>query len=132
MNIKPDIRIIVVDDMVTMRRILINMLTELGLENVTQASDGEIAWKLIQQESQYKKPIEFIISDWNMPNMTGIELFKKVRTHDTIKDVPFLMVTAENENEKILQAVEAGVTNLIVKPFTIDILKTKLTQIFGK
>ena len=132
MKIQPNLRIIVVDDMITMRRILINMLTELGFKDITQAQDGDIAWKVIKEKTQYKTPIEFIVSDWNMPNMSGIELLRKVRSDEQMKNVPFLMVTAENENEKVKEAVTAGVTNLIVKPFTIDIFKTKLTQIFGK
>ena len=119
--------VLVVDDFSTMRRIVKNSLKQLGFDNVTEAEDGKIAFdKLKGSGTDFK----LIVSDWNMPNMMGIDLLRAVRGDEHLKDTPFLMITAEGQKENILEAAKAGVSNYVVKPFTVDILQTKLEAIF--
>ncbi len=118
-------KVLVVDDFSTMRRIIKNTLRQLGFENVVEADDGESAVRKLESER-----IDFIISDWNMPKMSGLELLKFVRSHEEFKDLPFLMVTAEAQKENVLEAVKAKVSNYIVKPFTADTLGEKIDKIF--
>ncbi len=121
----PKMRILIVDDFATMRRIIKNILKQLGFENIAEADDGKAALRVLESQS-----IDFIVSDWNMPNMTGLELLKAVRANEKFKDIPFLMVTAEALKENIVEAVKAGVSNYIVKPFTAETLKGKIEKIF--
>jgi two-component system chemotaxis response regulator CheY len=123
---KPDMKILVVDDFPTMRRIVKTLLKQLGYTNITEAEDGEIAYRTLQSTPD----IEFIVSDWNMPNMTGLEFLKTVRADPKFKSIPFLMVTAEAEKENIIEAVKSGVSNYVVKPFTADTLKEKMAKVF--
>ena len=125
MAMNPNIRILVVDDFSTMRRIIKNILRQLGFNNVVEADDGTTAWDVLNKDR-----IEFIISDWNMPQMTGIDLLRKVRASDEFGDLPFLMVTAEAQQENIIEAVQAKVSNYIVKPFTAEVMKQKIDKIF--
>jgi len=125
MAYNPDMRVLVVDDFSTMRRIIKNILRQLGFNNVVEADDGTTAWDILNKDK-----IEFIISDWNMPQMTGIELLRKVRASEEFADLPFLMVTAEAQQENIIEAVQAKVSNYIVKPFTADVMKQKIDKIF--
>lgn len=125
MPLNPDMRILIVDDFSTMRRIVRNILRQLGMNNVVEADDGTTAWDTLNREK-----IDFIVSDWNMPKMTGIELLRKVRSSEEFADIPFLMVTAEAQQENIIEAVQAKVSNYIVKPFTADTLKQKIDKIF--
>ncbi len=125
MAIDYNMKVMIVDDFATMRRIVKNILTQLGFKNFVEADDGSVAWEMLQKE-----PVDFIISDWNMPKMTGIELLKKVRADDKLKDTPFLMVTAEAQKENIVEAVKAKVSNYIVKPFTPETLGEKIEKIF--
>jgi two-component system chemotaxis response regulator CheY len=118
-------KVLVVDDFSTMRRIVKNILRQLGFENIVEADDGETAVGKLESER-----IDFIISDWNMPKMSGLELLKWVRSHDEFKDLPFLMVTAEAQKENVLEAVKAKVSNYIVKPFTAETLSEKIEKIF--
>jgi len=118
-------RILVVDDFSTMRRIIKNILRQLGYNNIVEADDGTAAVGILEREK-----IDFIISDWNMPQMTGIELLRHVRQTEQLKDTPFLMVTAEAQQENIIEAVKAKVSNYIVKPFTADTLQEKIEKIF--
>ena len=122
---KPDLKILVVDDFPTMRRIVKTLMKQNGFENFTEAEDGRDAYRILQEHGDF----EMIISDWNMPNMTGLELLKTVRADAKFKHLPFLMVTAEAEKENIIEAVKAGVSNYIVKPFTGQALKEKLAKI---
>ncbi|MEG2139332.1 MAG: chemotaxis response regulator CheY [Bilophila sp.] len=122
----PNMRVLVVDDFSTMRRIIKNILRQLGFNNVVEADDGTTAWEVINKEK-----VEFIVSDWNMPQMTGIELLRKVRGSEEYGDTPFLMVTAEAQQENIIEAVQAKVSNYIVKPFTAETMKQKIDKIFG-
>ncbi|MCA1986796.1 MAG: chemotaxis response regulator CheY [Desulfovibrio sp.] len=119
------LRILVVDDFSTMRRIIKNILRQLGFNTIEEADDGSTAWEMLN-----KGGIDFIISDWNMPTMTGIELLRKVRASEEFQDLPFLMVTAEAQQENVIEAVQAKVSNYIVKPFTAETLKQKIDKIF--
>ncbi len=119
-------KILVVDDFSTMRRIIKNILKQIGFNNVDEAENGQTALAKIGDGGNY----DFVISDWNMPEMTGIELLKQVRANEATKDLPFLMVTAEAKKENVVEAVKAGVNNYIVKPFTAEVLQEKISKIF--
>jgi two-component system chemotaxis response regulator CheY len=120
-----DIRILVVDDFSTMRRIIRGVLKKLGFNNIEEAEDGDVALAKLKAGE-----FQFIISDWNMPNMRGIDLLKAVRADDKLKALPFLMVTAEAKKEEVLAAMQAGVSQYMVKPFTPDALERKIQAIF--
>ena len=128
----PTTKVMVVDDFKTMRKIVINSLSGLGLTNVTEAEDGADALPILERAAQDGTPFGLIISDWNMPKLPGIELLKKVRGNELIKGTPFLMVTAEAEQKNILEAVKLGVSNYIVKPFSPQIFQEKLTAVYKK
>jgi len=125
-NMDLSITVLVVDDFATMRRIVKNILRQLGFENIIEADDGTTALDALK-----KNKIDLIVSDWNMPKMTGLELLKTVRASDEYKDVPFLMVTAETQKQNVLDAVQAGVSNYVVKPFTAEQISDKLQKIYG-
>lgn len=125
LNVSRDIQILVVDDFLTMRRIIRTALNQIGFGNITEADNGESALAVMRS-----KKIDFIISDWNMPKMMGIDLLKAVRANEATKDVPFLMVTAESQKENVMEAVKSGVSSYIVKPFTRETLEQKLEIIF--
>jgi len=127
MQINRDMKILVVDDFSTMRRIVKNLLKELGFTHFDEADDGATAWPMAQT-GKY----DFIVSDWNMPQMTGIQLLKNVRADDKIKDTPFLLITAEAKRSQILEAAQAGVDGYIVKPFTAATLNEKIQKIFER
>jgi two-component system chemotaxis response regulator CheY len=118
------IKYLVVDDFSTMRRIVKNLLQELGYQNVQEADDGKTAWPMLQAGS-----FDFVITDWNMPLMPGLDLLKAIRADEKLKSLPVLMVTAEAKREQIVEAVQAGVSGYVVKPFTAEILKQKLDKI---
>jgi two-component system chemotaxis response regulator CheY len=122
-------KILVVDDFSTMRRIVRNLLVELGFSNplIQEADDGNNA--LIMLKSQ---PFDLVVTDWNMPNMTGIDLLRAIRAEASLKGLPVLMVTAENNRDQIIAAAQAGVNGYIVKPFNAVTLKEKLTKIFER
>lgn len=119
-------KILVVDDFSTMRRIVKNILKQLGYENLDEAEDGQQALSKLKGSSY-----DFVVTDWNMPNMTGLELCAAIRADDSLKEVPVLFVTAEAQKENIIQAVQAGASNYIVKPFTAEVLKEKMEKIFS-
>ncbi|OKP01761.1 chemotaxis response regulator CheY [Xenorhabdus eapokensis] len=122
-----DLRFLVVDDFSTMRRIVRNLLKELGFNNVDEAQDGaEALTKLRTAE------FDFVISDWNMPNIDGLELLKTIRSEAKLAALPVLMVTAEAKKENIIAAAQAGASGYVVKPFTAAILEEKLNKIFEK
>ncbi|NCN95329.1 MAG: response regulator [Bdellovibrionales bacterium] len=127
-----DTKVLVVDDFKTMRKIVINALKNCGLENVEEADDGATAWPMFEEAAASDKPFSLVISDWNMPKMQGIDFLKNVRAHPAGKATPFVLVTAEAEQSNIVQAVQAGVSNYIVKPFSPADLKTKLEQVYAK
>jgi two-component system, chemotaxis family, chemotaxis protein CheY len=114
-------RVLVVDDFATMRRIVKSVLKQIGFEKIIEATDGNLALEVLKKEE-----VGLIVSDWNMPNMTGLELLRAVRGDEKLKTIPFIMVTAEGLKENVLEAVKAGVTNYIVKPFTPENLTVKI------
>jgi len=122
-----NMKILVVDDFSTMRRIVKNILRQLNFVNIIEADDGSTALETLQSEK-----IDLVVSDWNMPKMTGLELLKIMKADDALKLIPFLMVTAEAQQENIIEAVKSGVSNYIVKPFTAETLGQKIGQIFNK
>lgn len=122
-----DMKILIVDDFSTMRRIIKNLLRDLGFTNTVEADDGLTAMPILQAGG-----IDFLITDWNMPGMQGIDLLKKVRADDKLKTMPVLMVTAEQKREQIIEAAQAGVNGYIVKPFTAATLKEKIDKIFER
>ncbi|MDH5180657.1 MAG: chemotaxis response regulator CheY [Gammaproteobacteria bacterium] len=122
-----NMKILVVDDFSTMRRIIKNLLNDLGFTNISEADDGNTALPILK-----KGGFDFLITDWNMPGMTGIELLKNVRADDKLNSLPVLMVTAEQKREQIVEAAEAGVNGYIVKPFTAGTLKEKIDKIFER
>lgn len=121
----PNMKILVVDDFSTMRRIVRNLLKELGFSNVQEAEDGIDALKKLRAET-----FNFVVSDWNMPNMTGIDLLREIRKDPALKHLPVLMVTAEAKRENIIEAAQAGASGYVVKPFTAITLDEKLQKIF--
>ena len=123
----PKMKFLVVDDFSTMRRIVRNLLKELGFTNVDEAEDGAVALGKLREGS-----FEFVVSDWNMPNMDGLTLLQNVRADPKLKSLPFLMITAEAKKENIIAAAQAGASGYIVKPFTAATLQEKLDKIFEK
>ena len=124
MSVNKNLKILIVDDFATMRKVIRNLLKQGGFENVVEAEDGVAALKVLKSQQ-----VDFIISDWNMPNMSGLELLKAVRGDDELKALPFLMVTAEALKDNVVAAVKAGVSNYIVKPFTAEVLTEKIEKI---
>lgn len=123
-----NMKILVVDDFSTMRRIIKNLLGDLGFKNISQAEDGVMALRMLQEAGDY----DFLVTDWNMPEMPGIELLKAVRADEKLSQLPVLLVTAEQKREQIVEAAQAGVNGYIVKPFTAVTLKEKLDKIFER
>ena len=118
--------ILTVDDFSTMRRIIRNILRQIGYNNIVEADDGSAAMKVLESQD-----VDFVISDWNMPNMSGLELLKAIRATDKLQKLPVLLVTAEALKENVVEAVKAGVNGYIVKPFTAEVLKDKIDSIFN-
>lgn len=129
---KPTTKFLIVDDFGTMRKIVKKALLDLGYVNSVEAADGVEAYKLLQEHAQAGQPFEFVISDWNMPNMLGIDLLKKCRGEASFKTLPFMLVTAESEQSQILEAAKVGVTDYVVKPFSPAMLKAKLESAYKK
>ncbi|WP_097460344.1 chemotaxis response regulator CheY [Mangrovitalea sediminis] len=122
-----NMKILIVDDFSTMRRIIKNLLRDLGFTNVDEADDGNSALPMLQT-GKY----DFLVTDWNMPGMTGIDLLKAVRADNGLKSLPVLMVTAEAKRDQIVAAAQAGVNGYVVKPFTAAVLKEKIEKIFER
>ena len=118
-------KVLVVDDMVTMRRIVKNILKQLGFGNVDEAENGQEALQKLRAGT-----FGFVVSDWNMPVMTGIDMLRAIRADEKLKTIPVLMVTAEAQQSNLIEAVQAGVSNYIVKPFTAETMQEKITKIF--
>ncbi len=119
--------ILVVDDFSTMRRIVKNLLMEIGFKNIEEADDGKTALPILE-----KGGIDFLVTDWNMPGMAGIDLLKAVRANPELSSMPVLMVTAEAKREQIMLAAAAGVNGYVVKPFTADTLQEKVDKVFAR
>jgi two-component system, chemotaxis family, chemotaxis protein CheY len=124
--LNPDMKFLVVDDFATIRRIVKGVINELGYSNVTEADDGSTALPLLRDGN-----FDFLITDWNMPGMPGLELLKAVRANPKLAKLPVLMLTAEAKREQIIAAAQAGVSGYIIKPFTAEVLKKKLTKILN-
>jgi two-component system chemotaxis response regulator CheY len=127
MNLDLKMKVLVVDDFSTMRRIVKNLLQQIGFVSVDEAEDGAQALTKLKGGDY-----GFIVSDWNMPNMDWLSMLKKIREEDEFKEIPILMVTSETEKEKVITAIQAGVNNYIVKPFTGEVLKENIDNIFEK
>ena len=121
-----DMKFLVVDDFSTMRRIIKNLLNDLGYQNVQEADDGQTALPILQAGG-----IEFLVTDWNMPGMPGLDLLKAVRSDPKLAKLPVLMLTAEAKREQIIEAAQAGVSGYVIKPFTAATLKEKIDKILG-
>lgn len=124
----PTTKILIADDMSTMRKIVAKACKDLGFTTLFEAADGQLAWQKLQENPD----IGLIISDWNMPNCTGLELLKKVRADEKFKGLPFMLVTAENEAAQVAEAIKAGVDGYVVKPFAPAALADKLAGIYKK
>ena len=120
-------KILIVDDFSTMRRIIKNLLRDLGFNNTFEADDGLTALPMLKNSD-----FDFVVTDWNMPGMQGIDLLKAIRADDKLKHMPVLMVTAEAKREQIIAAAQAGVNGYVVKPFTAGTLKEKLEKVFER
>jgi two-component system chemotaxis response regulator CheY len=129
MTVNTDMNVMIVDDYKTMLRVIRNLLSQINFKNVDEASDGGQALELLRH-----KPYGLIISDWNMEPMSGLDLLKNVRQapEKNINSIPFIMVTAENKMENVVAAKQAGVNNYIVKPFSAEILKSKIAAVLGE
>ena len=121
------LKILVVDDFDSMRRIIKGSLTKIGFSNIVEAADGVEALKVLKKED-----IGLVMCDWNMPNMSGIEVLKTIRSDEKLKNLPFIMVTAEGQKENVIEAVRSGASHFIVKPFTPEVLATKIKEVFNK
>jgi two-component system chemotaxis response regulator CheY len=126
MAFSTNMRVLIVDDYGTMLRILRNLLRQLDINDVEEASNGEDALSLLK-----RKAFDLVISDWNMAPMTGLELLRQVRGEAKLKSMPFIMVTAESKTENVIAAKQAGVSNYIVKPFNAETLRAKIASVFG-
>ncbi|MFI3247180.1 MAG: chemotaxis response regulator CheY [Ferrimonas sp.] len=122
-----NMKVLIVDDFSTMRRIIKNLLRDLGFNNTQEADDGATALPMLQNGD-----FDFVVTDWNMPGMQGIDLLRAIRADDNLKHLPVLMVTAEAKREQIVMAAQAGVNGYIVKPFTAQTLKEKLDKVFER
>ncbi|KPZ23832.1 Chemotaxis protein CheY [Pseudomonas viridiflava] len=122
-----NMKILIVDDFSTMRRIIKNLLRDLGFTNTSEADDGLTALPMLQSGA-----FDFLVTDWNMPGMSGIDLLRQVRQDERLKSLPVLMVTAEAKREQIIEAAQAGVNGYVVKPFTAQALKEKIEKIFER
>jgi len=125
--VRKDMNILVVDDFSTMRRIVKNLLKDLGFENVDEAEDGNMALEKLRANR-----FDFVVSDWNMPNLDGLSMLQQIRADPALQKLPVLMVTAEAKKENIIAAAQAGANGYVVKPFTAATLEEKLNKIFGK
>jgi two-component system chemotaxis response regulator CheY len=120
-------KVLVVDDFATMRRIVRNILKQLGFTNIVEADDGTTALEIMKTDK-----IDLVLCDWNMPKISGLDLLKQMKADSDLKSIPFLMITAEAQKQNIIEAVKTGVSNYIVKPFTADTIAEKLKKIFGE
>lgn len=122
------IKILVVDDMMTMRKLVKKSLMQMGYNNIEEAADGQLGWAKLQETNDFR----LVVSDWNMPNCTGLDLLKRVRADARFRELPFVLLTAESEVAQVKEAMAAGVDNYVLKPFTFESLKEKLEQVYKK
>jgi len=122
-------QVLVVDDMMTVRMVMVQCLADLGFTNVIQATNGQLAWDAITADNSQ---VGFVVSDWNMPKLTGVELVRLLRANKKYAQIPFLLATTESETTKVVEAVKAGVDDYVVKPFNVSTLKEKFENIYKK
>lgn len=125
----PNTRVLIVDDMMTMRKLVTKIMKEMGFTDITEAADGGKAWDAVNAAAA---PIGLVISDWNMPNVTGLDFLKKVRGDERFAKIPFLLLTAEAEKHQVVEAVKSGVDGYVVKPFAAEALKEALQKVHAK
>jgi two-component system, chemotaxis family, chemotaxis protein CheY len=125
----PETRILIVDDMMTMRKLMAKSLKDLGYSQFVEAPDGQKAWEILNDVTQ---TVQLVVSDWNMPNCSGLDLLKRVRKDSRLAKLPFILVTAESEQSQVIEAVKAGVSGYVVKPFTTDAIKARFTDVHSK
>lgn len=125
-------RVLIVDDMPTIRDLVKGQLKALGLKNVVEASDGEAAMNLVLNAFSVGAPFDLIISDWNMPKMTGLEFLRQVRAHEALNKTPFVLLTSESERDQVTEAILAGVSQYVVKPFAAKSFEEKLKSVWNK
>ncbi|MBX3041782.1 MAG: response regulator [Bdellovibrionaceae bacterium] len=128
----PETRILVIDDMPSIRELVKNQLRGMGYKNIQEAADGEEGLKVLVQGNSNGSPIQLVISDWNMPKMKGLELLKQVRGVAEWQNLPFVLLTSESEREQVTEAVLAGVSQYIVKPFAAKVFEEKLKTVWAK
>ncbi|HPI39803.1 MAG TPA: response regulator [Pseudobdellovibrionaceae bacterium] len=127
-----DTKFLVADDMSAIRDLVKGHLKSMGFKRIVEADNGELAYKILEDELKNQSPIEFVISDWNMPKMTGLDFLKKVRASSIYGTLPFILLTSESEREQVTEAVLAGVSQYIVKPFTPKMIEDKIKSVWEK
>ncbi len=125
-------RILIVDDMMTMRQLVKGQLRGMGFKNFFEAENGDAAFNVLKERLAAKEPIELVLSDWNMPVLSGLEFLKKVRATPEFKELPFMLVTAEGEQSQVIEAIKSGVSNYLVKPFTPQAIQEKIGAVWKK
>lgn len=128
----PETRILVIDDMPSIRELVRNHLKAMGFKNIVEAEDGDDGLKTLMEQNSAGKPIQLVISDWNMPRMKGLDLLKQVRATNEWQNLPFVLLTSESEREQVTEAVLAGVSQYIVKPFAAKVFEDKLKSVWVK
>jgi two-component system, chemotaxis family, chemotaxis protein CheY len=128
----PDTKILIIDDMITMRKLIRKQLYDLGFTITQEAADGVLGWAEIEKAMASNAPFTLIVSDWNMPNMSGLDLLRKVRAQENLKKLPFILITAETEMPQVMEAIKSGVTTYVTKPFSPATFKEKLTMAWTK
>ncbi|MBX2994753.1 MAG: response regulator [Bdellovibrionaceae bacterium] len=128
----PTTKILVVDDMPTIRDLVKNQLRAMGFKNIVEAADGEVALNTVISQAAAGTPIELIVSDWNMPKMTGLEFLKQIRASDQFAKLPFILLTSESERDQVTEAIMAGVSQYVVKPFAAKAFEEKLKGVWAK
>ncbi len=127
-----DTKFLLVDDLAAMRKLIKKVLSELGYTNIQESDDGKSAFELLLVAQTEGKPFQFIISDWNMPGMSGINLLRACKNNVDLRLTPFILVTAESDQKNIVEAARAGVSDYVVKPFSANTLKEKLRRVYGR
>lgn len=128
----PETRILIIDDMPTIRELVKTQLKNMGFKVILEASDGEAGMKVLINNNASKTPVNLVISDWNMPKMSGLELLKQCRASNEWKDLPFVLLTSEAERDQVTEAVLAGVSQYVVKPFAAKVFEEKLRTVWAK
>ena len=131
MALKARMKILLVDSQQSMRKMEKTMLKQIGFKNIIEADNGAKAWTMIEESLSGDEPGGFVLSDWELPTLSGLELIQKIRQHNDLKKLPFLIVSADAEQSNIVKAVKSGVSNFIVKPFSVQTLKEKIHKIFN-